>query len=53
MPPKIGYLIDENAGWDEEPTWKFYHENDVPRWKIENTRKGVVRRIVYWEIDDE
>lgn len=53
MQPKIAYLIDENAGWDDEPSWQFYPENDVPRYKIEHRSKDVVKRIVYWEIDDE
>jgi hypothetical protein len=51
--PKIAYLIDENAGWDEGPAWQFYTEIDVPSWV---TRPGAisskVRRIVYWEIED-
>lgn len=52
MKPKIGYLIDENAGWDDEPTWQFYSERDVPNWKIEHARKDRVKRIIYWEIED-
>ena len=53
MQPKIGYLIDTNAGWDDEPTWQFYTEEDVPRWKIERANKKTYKRIVYWEIEDE
>ena len=52
MRPKIGYLIDENAGWDDEPTWQFYPENEVPRYKIEHASKKSYKRIVYFEIDD-
>jgi hypothetical protein len=52
MQPKIGYLIDENTGWDEDPSWKFYAEKDVPehillsRWRLDEK----VKRIVYWEV---
>lgn len=53
MTPKIGYLIDENRGWDDEPDWKFYTERDVPRYMIEHARKGAVKRIVYFEIQEE
>ena len=53
MQPKIAYLIDENAGWDAEPSWQFYAEKDVPQYKIEHRRPGRVKRIVYWEIEDE
>ena len=53
MQPKIAYLIDENAGWDEDPTWQFYTEDNVPQWRITSARKGPVKRIVYWEIEDE
>lgn len=51
--PKIGYLIDENAGWDDDPSWQFYTEENVPQWRIENSNKRAVKRIVYWEIDCE
>ena len=51
MKPKIGYLIDDNAGWDDEPTWHFYSEEDVPEYKIQGHQKGW-KRIVYWELDD-
>jgi hypothetical protein len=53
MLPKIAYLIDENAGWDNEPSWQFYTENDVPSWA--DRCSGIsskVKRIVYWEIDE-
>lgn len=50
MLPKIAYLVDENAGWGEDPTWQFYTENEVPQYKIEHARKGAVKRIVYWEV---
>jgi hypothetical protein len=50
MKPKIAYLIDENTSWDPEPSWEFYTENDVPRWKLET---HAVKRIVYWEVEDE
>jgi hypothetical protein len=52
MQPKIGYLIDENAGWDNDPTWQFYTEKDVPRWRLEHARKDSYKRIVYWEIEE-
>ena len=52
MKPKIAYLIDENAGWDDEANWQFYTEEDVPHYKIEHARKDLVKRIVYWEIDE-
>lgn len=48
MKPKIGYLVDESAGWGEPPSWTFYSEEDVPEYS-RNHRK----RIVYWEMDDE
>lgn len=51
MQPKIGYLIDDNAGWDEDPNWWFYAEDEVPRHKIEHAPKATYKRIVYWEID--
>ena len=51
--PKIGYLIDENAGWDDEdPNWWFYTEKEVPYHKIQHASKDRVKRIVYWEIDE-
>jgi hypothetical protein len=55
MQPKIGYLIDENTSWDEDPNWKFYAEKDVKdvpehillsRWRLDEK----VKRIVYWEV---
>ena len=52
MKPKIGYLIDDNASWDEHPNWWFYTEDEVPRHKIEHARKGSVKRIIYWEIEE-
>ncbi len=52
MQPKIGYLIDQNAGWDEDPTWQFYTEEDAPQWKIERANRKTVKRIVYWEIEE-
>jgi len=51
--PKIGYLIDENAGWGDDPSWQFYTEEDAPQWRVESSNKSAVKRIVYWEIDDE
>ena len=51
MKPEIGYLIDENAGWDDDPDWRFYSEQEVPHHKIEHARKDTFKRIVYWEID--
>lgn len=52
MQPKIGYLIDNNAGWGDEPDWTFYTEEDVPAHMIRHTSTGRVKRIVYWEIDN-
>jgi hypothetical protein len=55
MQPKIGYLIDENTSWDEDPSWKFYAEKDVSehiplsRWRLDEK----VKRIVYWEVQDD
>jgi len=51
MQPKIAYLIDENAGWDEDPNWHFFLEADVPDWKIQYPSKDRVKKIVYWELD--
>ncbi len=51
MYPKIAYLIDENSGWDEEPNWRFYLEEDAPSWQIQRPYKDRVKKIVYWEID--
>lgn len=52
--PKIGYLIDENAGWDDDPSWQFYTESGAPElWQLARANKKDVKRIVYWEIDDE
>jgi len=51
MTAKIGYLIDNNAQWDEKPEWTFYEEQDVPRWKIEHASVESIRRIVYWEVE--
>lgn len=58
MLPKIAYLVDENAGWDEDPSWKFYTENAIPEYVISRNirlRNGKVKRIVYWEVleDDD
>jgi hypothetical protein len=54
MQPKIAYLVDENAGWDGDPSWKFYTEADVPEYIISSHwRGGKVKRIVYWEIEEE
>ena len=58
MLPKIAYLVDENAGWDEDPSWKFYAENAIPEYVISRNirlRNGKVKRIVYWEVleDDD
>lgn len=53
MKPKIAYLIDEGYDWDEGPNWVFYKENDVPHYKIEHASKGRVKRIVYWEIEED
>ena len=53
MRPKIAYLIDENASWDNEPNWQFYTEENLPSWKIEHADKKTYKRIVYWEIEDE
>jgi hypothetical protein len=53
MQPKIAYLIDENAGWDEDPSWKFYTEGDEPPWADGYTAiPSKVKRIVYWEIEE-
>ena len=52
MQPKIAYLVDENTSWDEDPSWQFYAEKDVPerilssRWRLDEK----VKRIVYWEV---
>ena len=55
MLPKIAYLVDENAGWDEDPSWKFYTEKDVPEYIISSRwhRDGRIKRIVYWEIEND
>lgn len=53
MQPKIAYLINENSSWDEEPSWKFYTEDDAPEWLINRGRPGSVKRIVYWVIDEQ
>lgn len=53
MKPKIGYLIDDGAGWEFDPDWRFYTEDNVPRYKIEHSHKDYVKRIVYWEIEEE
>lgn len=54
MLPKIGYLIDENAGWDDEdPVWVFYTEADVPEYKIKAVNRKSYKRIVYWEVEED
>lgn len=53
MKPKIGYLIDEGSHWGDDPDWRFYTEDDTPQWKLENAREGRVKRIVYWELENE
>jgi hypothetical protein len=53
MRPKVAYLIDENVSWDNEPSWQFYPENDVPQWRLGSAPKHAVKRIVYWEIEDD
>ena len=52
MNPKLAYLIDEGSHWGESADWKFYTEAEVSYSKIEYARKGTVKRIVYWEIED-
>jgi len=51
---KIGYLIDENVGWDDDPEWRFYDEASG-NIKLYNrgVHKSRVKRIVYAEIPDE
>lgn len=44
---KIGYLVDENGGWDDEPSWKFYEENELPSFETK------YKRIVYSEIEND
>ena len=51
MKPKIGYLIDQSAGWGDAPDWVFYEEDAVPHYKLEHASKETYKRIVYWEID--
>lgn len=54
MKPKIGYLINDNYGdWCDEPDWRFYTEDNVPRHEIEHPISDKVKRIVYWEVEDE
>jgi len=53
MKPKIAYLIDEGSHWDEGPNWVFYQEVDAPYSNIEHASKERVKRIVYWEIEEE
>jgi hypothetical protein len=50
--PKLAYLIDERDDWGEPADWKFYAEDDVPSYKLEYARKGTLKRIVYWELED-
>ena len=55
MLPRIAYLIDENAGWSDAPSWRFYPEDDPSFyrcWLQEGDKKNY-KRIVYWEIEDE
>lgn len=51
MNPKIGYLIDESAGWGDARYWQFYEEDAVPYHKIKHAPKETYKRIIYWEID--
>lgn len=53
MTPKIAYLIDENAGWDDTPSWQFYAENDPNffRSMLQEGDKKNYKRIVYWEVE--
>lgn len=53
MQPKIGYLIDENAGWGDDPSWQFHTEADVPQYRLKYGRSDRVKRIVYWEIPED
>ena len=53
MKPKIAYLIDDNAGWGDDPDWRFYTEDDAPQWKVENFGTDRIKRIVYWELENE
>jgi hypothetical protein len=48
--PRIGYLVAEIAGWDNERSWKFYTEEEVPDYMLRNSNFEV-RRLVYWEIE--
>jgi hypothetical protein len=54
MQPKIAYLVDENAGWDEDPSWKFYTENEIPEYILLSRWQsaGKIKRIVYWETEE-
>ena len=55
MQPKIAYLVDENFGWDDEqPSRKFYTEEDVPEHHFfaAGNGDGRVKRIVYWEVEE-
>lgn len=52
MQPKLAYLIDEGGHFGDPSDWKFYTEAEVSYSKIEHARKGTVKRIVYWEIED-
>jgi len=48
MQPKIGYLLKERIGWDDEPSAiEFVKENELDRFEV---RKKV--RIVYWEVPE-
>lgn len=55
MQPKIAYLVDENANI-AEPSWKFFAENDAPDYVVNLphwSRPEKIKRIVYWEIEDD
>jgi hypothetical protein len=53
MKPKLAYLIDEGSHFGDPSDWKFYTEVEVPSYKLEHASSGTIKRIVYWEIEDE
>ena len=53
MQPKIAYLVDENYFSDEDPSWKFYAENEIPDNLPHWSRTEKIKRIVYWELEDD
>jgi hypothetical protein len=53
MKPKIAYLIDENVGWDMNPDWKFYSEEEFSNKSLQPRSKNSCKRIVYWEIEED